>query len=468
MPFIRLPDPNVIHTTLETARLNPANAMAAKAKRELVKSIGWSYDSLSEAQKIAAEQAYLVAGGANLRAAVAQLKADRRVADAEIERMVRPISDAGGKGAHTGVAGRYRGMQANEPQAFGQALGRFRLYLAEINAGTHDALLDETFPNPTLYGFSFGGAPQWNTRRQVRNTFQYAYDAVSGWEADAVNRDQRIRIDTYLDPQGAAGTSNRSNLLLAESFFTKPLDQRVVTLVHEATHAIQDANYVTDDNGGYVGELRWFDAELDVRQRNASHFQYVIERIQGRLPAVRPAPVAGGGGAGGPESQAAGILRMAWICALNEYGNMYDYAHKAHPTAQEQERAIARGKLLGLPMGKTGAGGAPVVTDVDLASAEHRVARLGVLYGAGAPVRQAVEAAARENAHGAPVALTVDEILERVIAQGGGPIRKTSNHAKSVEMIKTLAYLCHQNRGLNGPTEAEQWARVHRFNSQRF
>lgn len=63
MPFIRLPDPNVIHTTLETARLNPANAMAAKAKRELVKSIGWSYDSLSEAQKIAAEQAYLVAGG---------------------------------------------------------------------------------------------------------------------------------------------------------------------------------------------------------------------------------------------------------------------------------------------------------------------------------------------------------------------------------------------------------------------
>lgn len=111
MAFLRLPDPNVIHATLETARLNPADAMAAKAKRELVKSIGWSYDSLSEAQKTTAEQGYLIAGGANLRAAIAQLKADRRVADVEIERMVRPISDAGGKGVHTGVAGRYRGMQ---------------------------------------------------------------------------------------------------------------------------------------------------------------------------------------------------------------------------------------------------------------------------------------------------------------------------------------------------------------------
>lgn len=465
MPFLRLPDPNVIHTTLETARLNPANAMAVKAKRELVKSIGWSYDSLSDAQKTAAEQAYRLAGGADLRAAVAQLKADRRVADVEIERMVRPISDAGGKGTHTGVAGRYRGMQGNEPQAFSQALGRFRTYLAEINAGTHDALLDETFPNPTLYGFSFGGAPQWNTRRQVRNTFQYAYDAVSGWEADAVHRDQRIRIDTYLDPQGAAGTSNQHNLLLSESFFTKPLDQRVYTLVHEATHAIQDGSYVTDDNGGYIGELRWFDADLDVRQRNASHFQYVIERIQGRPIAVRPAMVGVGGGVGGPESQATGILRMAWICALNEYGRMYDYAHTAHPTAQDQERAIARGKMLGLPMGKTGAGGVPVVTDVDLAAAENRVARLGVLFGGGAPVRAAVEAAARDDA---PVALTVDEILERVIAQGGGPIRKTRNHAKTVEMIKTLAYLCHQNRGLTGPTEAEQWDRVDRFNRMRF
>lgn len=182
-------------------------------------------------------------------------------------------------------------MRANEPQAFGQALGRFRLYLAEINAGTHDALLDETFPNPTLYGFSFGGAPQWNTRRQVRNTFQYAYDAVSGWEADAVNRDQRIRIDTYLDPQGAAGTSNRSNLLLAESFFTKPLDQRVVTLVHEATHAIQDANYVTDDNGGYVGELRWFDAGLDVRQRNASYLCHQNRGLNGPTEAEQWARV---------------------------------------------------------------------------------------------------------------------------------------------------------------------------------
>lgn len=468
MAFLRLPDPNVIHATLETARLNPADAMAAKAKRELVKSIGWSYDSLNEAQKTTAEQAYLIAGGANLRAAIAQLKADRRVADVEIERMVRPISEAGGKGVHTGVAGRYRGMQGNEPVAFSQALGRFRLYLAEINAGTHDALLDETFPNPTLYGFSLGGAPQWNTRRQVRNTFQYAFDVVSGWEADPVHRDQLIRIDTYLDPQGAAGTSNQGNLLLSESFFTKPLDQRTYTLVHEATHAIQDASYVTDDNGGYIGELRWFDADLDARQKNASHFQYVIERIQGRAAAVRPAPVGVGGGAGGPESQAAGILRMAWICALNEYGRMYEYAHTAHPTAQDRERSIARGKMFGLPMGKTGAGAAPVVTDVDLASAEHRVARLSLLYGGGAPVREAVDAAAREGAQGGAVALTVDEILARVVAQGGGPIRKSSNHAKTVEMIKTLAYLCHQNRGLNGPTEAQQWARVDQFNGQRF
>ncbi|HEV2180599.1 MAG TPA: hypothetical protein VGR59_09770 [Gemmatimonadaceae bacterium] len=119
-------------------------------------------------------------------------------------------------------------------------------------------------------------------------------------------------------------------------------------------------------------------------------------------------------------------------------------------------------------MGKTGAGAAPVVTDVDLASAEHRVARLSLLYGGGAPVREAVDAAAREGARGGAVALTVDEILARVVAQGGGPIRKSSNHAKTVEMIKTLAYLCHQNRGLNGPTEAQQWAQVDQFNSQRF
>jgi hypothetical protein len=460
--FIRLPDANVIHSTLQAARLDPTDQAAAKARKALLKSIGWSYDSLSDPQKAVAAQDYQELGPWDLAADVASMKAGRAVTDGQVQFMAREISAAGGKGRHTGAAGRFRGMLANERQAFQQALTQFKTYLDQINAGTHDALLDETFPNPDYFG-----AGQWNTRRQVRNTFQYAYDVVAGWEADDAIRNMRIRIDTYLDPQGAAGTSNQTNLLLSESFFTDPLNKRVYTLAHEATHAIQDADHVTLDNGGYIGELKWFDAPLKLRQENASHFQYVIERIQGRQIAIRPA-ATGGATAGGPESQATDILRKAWICALNEYGNMYSYANKAHPSAEDQDRARARGKLLGLPSGKAGANQVPQVSSVDLAGAENRVARLSLLFGAGGPVREAVQAAAQQNAQGPQVALTVDEILSRVVAQGGGPIRKTGNHEKTLEMIKTLAYLCHQNRGPTGPTMIDQWNKVDEFNNKQF
>ena len=75
--------------------------------------------------------------------------------------------------------------------------------------------------------------------------------------------------------------SNQANLLLSEGFFNKPPNDCTSILAHEATHAIQDADYVTLDNGGYINTLQFFDADLPLRQKNASHFQYVIERIQG-------------------------------------------------------------------------------------------------------------------------------------------------------------------------------------------
>jgi hypothetical protein len=257
--------------------------------------------------------------------------------------------------------------------------------------------------------------------------------------------------------------------LFSASYFNKPAGDQVSTLVHEATHAIQNNSYVTFDNGGYIGELRWFDADLDLRQLNASHYEFVIKRIQGDPPRVRPVAGNAAGGAGGAESQATSILCKAWISALNQYSELYHYAHKANPTADDQQRITAIGKMLGLSVGKTANGQRPAVTDQDLAGAETRVARLGMLYGGGGTVRAAVQAAVQAAVDpNAPLALTVDEILLRVIQMGGGPIRKSGNSAKTVEMIKTLAYLCHQNRGPGGPTEDQQWARVAQFNAMNF
>lgn len=465
MSFIRLPDDGVIQSTLEAANRAPADAIAQKARKELLKSISWSFDSLTAAEKTLAQQTYQAGAPArNLSVDVTAMRAGGAVSDADVRRAANAISAAGGKGRHTGADHRYRGMQAAELGQFNLILSRFKVYLDEMTAGTRDGLLDETFPNP-----SWLPGAQWVTRNQVKTTFQYGYDIVRAWYTDHANRDTRIRIDTYLDPQGAGATSSPAGLLLAESFFAQPFDKQVYTLVHESTHAIQDAGYVTSDAGGYIGELRWFDASLEVRQLNASHFQYVIERIQGRAAAVRPVGVGAAGAAGGVESTAAEILGKAWISALNQYAELYRYAHNRHPTQQERDRARELGKLLGIPVGKTGAGQAPIVSSFDLAAAEHRVARIGVMFGGGGLVHQVIEAAAAQpNVGGVPVALTVDEVLTRVIARGGGPIRKTRNHEKTLEMIKTLAFLCHQNRRPGGPTEAQQWDRVRQFNGRQF
>jgi len=464
MAFIRLPAAGVIHTTLQNAQILPLTPVARKARSDLLKSIGWSYASLSAPEKAAAAQAYVIAGYANLPGTVVQLNAGHAPPDAAIEAMAQAITDAGGHGAHTGAAQRYRGMLPNEDMLFTVSLAQFRTHLDQINAGTYDLILDEVFPNPKDYW----GLAQKNTRRQVRNTFQYAYDIVAAWNVHA-NRNQLIRIDTYLDPQGAAATSSQRGLLFSASYFNRPAGDQVSTLVHEATHAIQNNSYVTFDNGGYIGELRWFDANLDLRQLNASHYEFVIQRIQGRAPLLRPAAGNAADGAGGAESQAATILCKAWICALNQYSGLYHYAHKANPTADDQQRIKAIGKMLGLSVGKTANGQRPAVTDQDLAGAETRVVRLGMLYGGGGTVHLAVQAAvqAAVDPH-APLALTVDEILLRVIQMGGGPIRKSGNSAKTVEMIKTLAYLCHQNLRPGGPTEDQQWARVAQFNAMNF
>ena len=139
---------------------------------------------------------------------------------------------------------------------------------------------------------------------------------------------------------------------------------------------------------------------------------------------------------------------------------MYSYSQKPMPALIEQTQMRARGKLLGLPLGKTALGVTPLVTDLDLSSAENRVARLSVMFGGGAPVRAAALALQAEG-----TAITVDNLLARVVALGGGPIRKTTNHAKTVEMIKTLAQLCHQNRAID---DGAKWLAVDAFNARAF
>ena len=274
---------------------------------------------------------------------------------------------------------------------FTVSLAQFRTHLDQINAGTCDLILDEVFPNPNDYW----GLAQKNTRRQVRNTFQYAYDIVAAWNAHG-NRDQFIRIDTYLDPQGAAATSSQQwGLLFWASYFNKPAGDQVHRR-DEATHAIQNNSYVTFDTVATSG------APL-VRRRSrpatadASHYEFVIKRIQGQPPRVRPVAGNAAGGAGGTESQATAILCKAWISALNQYSELYHYAHKANPTADDQQRINAIGKMLGLSVGKTANGQRPAVTDQDLAGAETRVARLGMLYGGGGTVRLVVQSPCRQQ-----------------------------------------------------------------------
>jgi hypothetical protein len=86
--------------------------------------------------------------------------------------------------------------------------------------------------------------------------------------------------------------------------------------------------------------------------------------------------------------------------------------------------------MMGLPACKGPEKDHVIVTEADLAAAENRVGRLGLMLGA------VVEAAEQLAHEGVPV--SSERILQKLVEMQGA-IRKTTNNRKTVDMIRVLA-----------------------------
>ena len=108
-------------------------------------------------------------------------------------------------------------------------------------------------------------------------------------------------------------------------------------------------------------------------------------------------------------------------------------------------------QILGLPAAKSNqAQGDLNITQGDLAATENRVAKLGVLLGA---VSTAAASLTREN-----VAITTQNILAKLVAMEG-PLRKTTNHQKTIDMIICLAEIADVRGGL-GQDKVDKFCRT--------
>jgi len=109
-----------------------------------------------------------------------------------------------------------------------------------------------------------------------------------------------------------------------------------------------------------------------IRIRNAAHYEYVL-RLLNHAPANLYAPPAGA--APVEEQAAAHTLKTAWIQSIQLYVRLLKYRSGDLPANAQDLKNISR--LLGLSVHKGG-----TLSDGDLAVAENRVCKLGVMFGA--------------------------------------------------------------------------------------
>lgn len=409
----RLPSDAEATRILNDAIGKGPDSKEVKERRNLCRALDWAYKGLAPADKALAVHQY--AGNLTADLAAAMQKPDSRP-DAIILALLRAL--IAGKAAlqHPGGA-RLAVMTPAQDTALRIALFAFESHLREMARGTYDPLIYQVFPAEA--GDSVWGIVGKSNAHVVKETFANALAAAKRLLAAG-----NIRVDSYSPVIFAGGLTNPDQMAFPVSFFVKTPNEMEATLAHESTHAIANSSR-TNDEGGYIGSQKFEIATFAERRMNASHFEAVIRLINHEvLPPAQPGAVLD------VKGQAKEIVRRAWDKGLNLYLNLHTYqttpAHLAHPPDAQHAKQISQ--LFGLGLHKQPA--IHAIADSDLAAAENRVGKLGVLLGA-------VDTASASVAANDPP-MTVDKILAKLVEMEGA-LRKTTDNAKTVAMIKTLA-----------------------------
>ena len=413
----RLPTQAEANRVLLAAAGRPADSKEVKERRNLCRALDWAYKGLSPADKAIAIGQY-----PNLVADLATgMQKPHALADATILAMLNAM--IAGKPAlqHPGGA-RLAVLTHAQKATIDLVLFRLQRHVLEIESGRHDAFIEQVFPAET--GNSVWKIVGRSNADVVKDIFTRAVAA-----AKRVHAAGNIKVDVYASTIKAGGLTNPQALSLAETFFGLPLNEQEAVLGHESTHAIADDGCRTNDNGGYLGSQQFHAADFAVRRKNAAHFEAVIRLINGEaLPPIEA------GGVMDATGETIELVRRAWTRGLNLYLDLQKYQAAPATVAGGPAYVTNISQLLGLGLHKQPA--IHAVNDSDLASAENRVCKLGVLLGA---VRTASASVAANNPP-----ITVDKILAKLVEMEG-PLRKTAGHVKTVAMIKTLAHMSNAN-----------------------
>lgn len=419
LSLVRLPAEAEAQRILADAVGKLPHSEELKARWNLCRSLEWAYKNLSVPEKVAANRQYLLG---SLAIDIGQaIQKHPPLADLVVMAMLRALIAGAPALQHPGGA-RLAQLSIAQELAIDSAITALDTHVAQISAGTHDAIIEQMFPKGdwddkwALIGYSNADV--------VKKTFVLALAAVRG-----LRNAGNIKVDAFASPIGAAGLTSTARMTFPSTFFDKRLNEMEATVAHESTHAITDNGSRTGDEGGYIGSPKFANAIFAERRKNAAHFEAVIRLINGEN-------LAGGQGAGpdGPKGQANEIMRRAWGRGLDLYLQLHEFHEfpanilRQPSLAKPSPRQIS--KILGLSTHKKPDGPINAIAEGELAAAENRVGKLGALFGA---VNRACDLVQLDDPP-----LTVDKILARLVEMGG-PLRKTTNHAKTIAMIKTLA-----------------------------
>lgn len=422
--IFRLPTEAQAQAIILNANGKSDQSEEVKTLRNLYKALDWAYKGLSATDKTSVRARY-----PNIEADL-QAEISGKAKSLNAVQVLRDLVAVMPELQHSGPV-RLTAFNDLQKQIITGVIARLEAHVQEIVDGAHDDLIKIVFPGDAGY---FSSTPP--PLREVKDTFQLALAAVKQLDAQG-----KIQLDAYAKAIKTGGLTNPDEMKLDPDFFaaTKTPESREAILGHESTHAINGAQR-TNDEAGYLGSQKFVGATSAERLKNAAHFEAVIRLINDEeLPQVAKDP-------GGAEKEAKEVVRRAWDKALNLYGMIHEYrTHNGGlvSDAGQVSAVMDISQLFGLPAykaathdRKTGARPAQVqLSDTDLAFMENRVGKLGVLLGA-------VSRAAAEVRQNSRISyfVTSREILEKLVEMEG-PIRKTKNNAKTVDMILTLADL---------------------------
>jgi len=410
--YFRLPSQAEARRVLIVAHGAAQDSPEFKAVRNLCKGLQWAFGGLTAPEKQAARDAY-AAGNLETDLQLAMQKPPN-LNDNGIIALLIAITSANAGIQHTGGA-RLAVFTVAQAATVDLAIQSFTTHQAEIQAGRHDDKIDIVFPG----SFWVRDATR---HARVKQTFASALAAINRLRAAG-----QLKLDSYSQGTRTGALTNPERMAFSPTFFGNSPAEQEATLVHESTHAIPDKEGIrTGDNGGYIGHPKFHKSDLDERYLNASHFEAIIRLINGEVLPVSDAAVQSP-----PIVEASEAVRKAWDKAINLYLKMQQYHLGGVVTGAGNLAAIRDISLMmGLPACKGPEKDHVIVTEADLAAAENRVGRLGLMLGA------VVEAAEQLEHEGVPV--SSERILQKLVEMQGA-IRKTTNNRKTVDMIRVLA-----------------------------